>query len=49
MLNIQVPTNIQSILKQVRALEYALQHDSLEKDKVIHSNALEVLISALNQ
>lgn len=49
MLNIQIPKTQQTIKKQIKALEYALKHDTIEKDRLIHSNALEVLISALNQ
>jgi hypothetical protein len=43
---IQTPTDLKQLKKQISALEYQLQHDTSEKDRQIHTQALEQLREA---
>jgi len=48
-INVEVPKSRKEIIKQIAALEYALEHDISEKDRKIHSQALEALKKALER
>lgn len=49
MLKIIVPTEIEQVKKQIKALEYQIKRDIREKDKQIHREALEVLRLSLDR
>ena len=49
MLEIVIPTDRTTLERQIKALKYALEHDTREVDKQIHSQALERLEKALMQ
>lgn len=41
--SLQIPTDLKQLKKQISALKYQLQHDTNEKDREIHKQALEDL------
>lgn len=47
MLEIVIPNDIATLERQIKALRYALKHDINDKDKQIHSKALQRLEKAL--
>ena len=46
MLNVVIPNNKSKLQKQIKALKYALKNDINDKDKQIHSQAVEQLEKA---
>lgn len=43
MLNVVIPSDKKTLERQIKALKYALEHDTNNKDKLIHTEALESL------
>lgn len=48
MLKVTIPESKAKIQRQIEALEYALSQDSRQKDKDIHTEALQALREALD-
>jgi hypothetical protein len=49
MLKIEVPQDKNEIKKQIAALEWAVKHDTNEKDRNIHTQSLKTLQGALKR
>ena len=49
MLKVCIPVSKEKIQKQIEALKYILAQDISDKDKQIHSNAIESLEKALQK
>lgn len=43
MLKVEIPRDIVKLKQQIAALEYQIKHDTNEKDREIHKQALEEL------
>jgi hypothetical protein len=46
MLEVVIPDSKEKLLKQIKALKYVLEHNTSDKDKQVHSEALEHLEKA---
>ena len=47
MLQISIPKEQNKIRKQIQALKWQLERDTIEQDKIIHQQAIEKLEQAL--
>ena len=47
MLSISIPKEQNKIRKQIQALKWQLERDTIEQDKIIHQQAIEKLEQAL--
>ena len=47
MLQISIPKEQDKIIKQIEALKWQLDRDTMEEDKIIHMQAIEKLQQAL--
>ncbi|WP_373844419.1 hypothetical protein [Clostridium sp.] len=49
MLKVIIPEDNKKLDRQIKALEYAIQHDTNEKDKCIHQKAYDRLVEERNR
>lgn len=49
MLRVIVPKDKDKLLRQIKALEYTIKHDTREKDKQIHISALQTLKDSIKK
>ena len=49
MLKISIPKDQNKIIKQIRAIKWQLDRDTMEEDKIIHMQAFKELEQALRQ